>query len=70
VAAFLGREARRSRHFPASAAEEEAMLVHNWCAAFTGAGNASDAGDTAWARFDQVFFFPPWGGESEGGGRA
>jgi gamma-glutamyl hydrolase len=65
VARFLATEARRSRHAPASAAEEAGMLISNWCAVFTGAGALNDtsssaSGDDSWARFDQVYFFPPW----------
>ena len=67
VAAFLGEEARRSRHLPADAAEEDALLIANHCAVFTGAAaddnrSATDGGEgQAWSRFDEVYFFPPWG---------
>ena len=54
LAAFVGTEARRSRHLPRTGAERDAMLAANWCPVFTG-GSA-----TPWARFDQVYFFPPW----------
>ena len=59
IAAFIGVEARRSRHTPRSAAERDAMLAASWCAVFTGGS------DSAWARFDQVYFFPPWGEEDD-----
>jgi hypothetical protein len=58
VAAFLGTEARRSRHAPADGAAEAAMLISNWCPTFTGAaaldGSNKDASDASWARFDEV----------------
>jgi gamma-glutamyl hydrolase len=56
VAAFIGTEARRSAHLPRSAGERDAMLAANGCAVFTGA-----ARDSPWSRFDQVYFFEPWG---------
>ena len=54
LAAYIGTEARRSRHMPRTGAERDAMLAANWCPVFTGGS------DSPWSRFDQVYFFPPW----------